>query len=200
VEGIVWRDGVSGAASSTALEKLAAVAGGICLGASEQLSADGSVAVGKLELPTATLPRTSESGVAHEGLGPFGTAVPGITADWLVMDRWIRGGRCIAPNAVGECAAVLFAVFVLPVAVPGAVPIEILPAAVPGASNLGSAPRFTEFQAEAGCGNSFSAGDNRVDRSCFGEQRTTFVERATTEFRLGAELAGMVPRCDIAKA
>lgn len=145
------------------------MAGGICSGASEQLSADGSVAFGELELPAAALPRTSESGFAHEGVWAFGAAVSGSIADWLVVVGRICGGRCVAANTLGECAAVLFPLFVLSVAVQSGILIAILSAAVSGTRNLGSASRLTNFQTEAGYGIGFGVGSNRADLNCFGK-------------------------------
>ncbi len=117
LEGLLGIAGLLVAASIRAMEKLAAVAGGVWSSVAEQFSIDGSFAFGVVELHAAAVPGFAGASCADEAIGDCGAFVASAAVDRSGMDRRVCGRLAFEENAVGEHAALLFALPDLPVEV-----------------------------------------------------------------------------------
>jgi len=82
--------------------------------------------------------------------------------------------------------------FVLFVEIPRRIPVEILPSSLFVARDLGSSPRFANFQDEAELGHSTSNNHHSIDASGLEQRSSSLVGTATVDFGLGFVLAGVV--------
>jgi hypothetical protein len=111
--------------------------------------------------------------------------VASVPSDWLGVDRRFRGGVCIEANGLGERASLLFALFVLFIALPNRIVVALLPAAVFAACDLGrfSGNANLENQAEHGA-DSRPSGDG-FDDSGVEHPKSTLVECTQFDSQLG---------------
>jgi len=181
------------------MEELETVAGGIWSDAAEQLSANGCVGIGELELSTTALPELAADCLANPRIGNPGVAVAGAATDWVGLECRIFSGFNIEANPLGKCAVVLVTVPVLLVAISYWVVVAILSAAVSGARDLGSDSGSTRFEVEDGPGVDAGGGGDDFDDSGAGCQRTSMVGGAEDRSELDARFAGVVPGGDSAK-
>ncbi|HTQ96710.1 MAG TPA: hypothetical protein VMH89_07885 [Candidatus Acidoferrum sp.] len=119
------------------MEKLAALAGRLCRGATEQFPAHGSFLIPELELPAASVSRIAESGIAHSRLWLSCIALPGIVADWMVVGGWFCRWIGLQENNMGQYVTLLRALFVLFIEIQERFPAADLFASIFGARNLG---------------------------------------------------------------
>jgi hypothetical protein len=178
------------------LEELAAMAGRIWCGATEQFPADGSFLIPELELSAASMPRIAESDIAHSRLWPCCIALPGVIANWMVVGGWFCCWIDLQENNMGQHVTLLRALFVLFIEISQRFHTEDLFASIFGARNLGPLWRTPDFANAVG--DSYVARDlTYISYGFFFGRFFARLEFSALESQLDAHFSSVVSGTDI---
>lgn len=169
------------------MDELAAMARGVRTGIAEQLSSDGILPLGELDVSADDGGEGSRGKWIRSGAWILAAHPPHLPADWFVLDGGLRPGIGIAADPLGEHRRDLLPMFVLSVQVRRALSVEVLPASFSSARDLGSSPGLVQVSDHPARGNCSSRDIDGVDDLCLEQQRSV-----GWQLGLRIELAGLV--------